>query len=51
MYALDQAAIDQAMIDLDGTEKQSATLALTLCWAFQWLLLKAAALQADVSAL
>ena len=47
MYALDQAAIDQAMIDLDGTENK-AKLGANAMLGVSMAVAKAAALQADV---
>ena len=47
MYALDQAAIDQAMIDLDGTENK-ANLGANAMLGVSMAVAKAAALQADV---
>ena len=47
MYALDQAAIDQAMIDLDGTENK-AKLGANAMLGVSMAVAKAAAIQADI---
>jgi len=47
MYALDQAAIDQAMIDLDGTENKG-NLGANAMLGVSMAVAKAAALQADL---
>ena len=47
MYALDQAPVDQAMIDLDGTENK-ANLGANAILGVSMAVAKAAAIQADV---